>query len=340
MKLRTIFTSEFEPILVKMVGSCDRLALILTFLAVGTGYVLNSDHFPFFKHNWTLPYLASLLLGSIILTFLALQRLLTCNDPLRLDRVPWFRTKFPHFPVRTCNSFDVDALVDAVEKRFVRNWYCYISADAKFVNETRLVLNGVVKKVTHELATKFKSKKFVHGVLLIYLRHIREYRKAVAKVRKSGDATIEKVYRYGHWSSKASAAKSVQDHVHQVTANVLHKHLDSELWNSLPCHTVVSIFARKVTMYGLTSTASPGYLNATILKWFGGSKVHDCDFTYVSLSDIETGGDILTFPAPKPPDTVDEAETDTIDSSPVNIPETFVRMQTTFLKMQRLEMPF
>lgn len=312
------------------------ISVVVCLASALSGHVMRLEYVPYLTNKFTLAYMTFIIVGFFIITFVSIHLLLTLNVPLRLNKIPWIRTKLPKLHVPTTKPIDIDSLVADVDKRFISSWYSYIGNDNTFTNETRLLLRGVITKLLHDL-NKFNSKRFIHGVLLVYLRHVREYRKAMERIRCKEAHSLEEAYRHGHWTSKAVAASSVQWHLLQVAANVLHKYFDPEVWNSLPCHTTISIFARKAMMYSLTSTAAPGYLNALILKKCSSRKD---DFAYVSLSDDRHGGEVPTFPAPPPPDTTDNKEDkdtapnvgkeDVVDSSFKDVRDKSVQLRVVY----------
>lgn len=74
---------------------------------------------------------------------------------------------------------------------------------------------------------------------------------------------VFKYFRYSHTCS--TSTKSKEYFIHQLTINLLNHFLNWELWNSLPCHILVSIIARKLTMYLLKMLSAPELINYYLL---------------------------------------------------------------------------
>lgn len=73
-------------------------------------------------------------------------------------------------------------------------------------------------------------------------------------------------FRYSHICS-TSTNKNTKDYfVHQLTTSLLQHFINSELWNSLPCHILVAILARKLICYLLKLLSNPEVLNYIILN--------------------------------------------------------------------------
>lgn len=80
-------------------------------------------------------------------------------------------------------------------------------------------------------------------------------------------------------------------YIHNLTANVLKQFINWELWNSLPCRTLVSILSRRFTTYILTFLSAPGLLNHNIIQLCGSAetktKVNLDKYYFVSLSNVD-----------------------------------------------------
>lgn len=175
-----------------------------------------------FSGNILLFYICTLLIGSISFTFVVLQNLLQHNKPLKYSfKEQWFtwlfKSALSFSKAFSCNvakecgqqilidnktndgkqtkSVDqrIDEFVKDVIRRFLLNWYAYISSDPEFPSEARDLLHDVVRKFLH--ATEdVDSKKLLNGVLLVFLRHVKEFRKAAIRIEKHG-GSIEDCYR-------------------------------------------------------------------------------------------------------------------------------------------------
>lgn len=92
--------------------------------------------------------------------------------------------------------------------------------------------------------------------------------------------------RYAHIGSKS--IKAQEYYVQQLTASLLRQFINWELWNSLPCRTLVSILSRKLTNYLLIYLSKPGFINYRLLKAVASKDHQDKlelnSYSFVSLS--------------------------------------------------------
>lgn len=72
-------------------------------------------------------------------------------------------------------------------------WYPKISDDDLFLKETRNLLDDIIRRFL-QIVVQVDNKKLVHGILVIFLKHIREFRKTVKRQRTTRKS-IEELYR-------------------------------------------------------------------------------------------------------------------------------------------------
>uniref|UniRef100_A0AAR5QF37 PXA domain-containing protein n=1 Tax=Dendroctonus ponderosae TaxID=77166 RepID=A0AAR5QF37_DENPD len=164
----------------------------------------------------------------------------------------------------TANADSIRRLAVDIDRFFISRWYCDISSDQNFPIESKVFLQEVLTRVT-EVTLQMNSNSLLHGVLNIFLKHLKEFRRGL-KRRDKYRVAIEDVYRYSHVCSISSNQPSLDYFMHQLTISLLHPFINSELWNSLPCHILVSILARKLMYYLLTQLSCPQVLNYLILN--------------------------------------------------------------------------
>lgn len=89
----------------------------------------------------------------------------------------------------------IDEFVRDVEKRFVENWYREISDNQEFLVETRQLLDEVIRRFL-QVVVMIDNKALMQGILMILLRHVKEFKKSLKRSQKSpGTIGIEDLYR-------------------------------------------------------------------------------------------------------------------------------------------------
>ncbi|CAH1114966.1 unnamed protein product [Psylliodes chrysocephalus] len=198
--------------------------------------------------------------GSLSITFFYLHKLLQRNDPIQFTK-PGKTLKRTRGDV-TPDPKKVTLLVEDIDKYFISKWYIYVSADKEFPEKSKLFLEDVIKRFA-EVQACVSSKVLTQGVLNIFLRHLKEYRRSI-KRREKYDGNVEDLYRYSHI---IGSNPKIQDRfVQQLTANVLRHFINSELWNSLPCQVLVSIISRKLILFLLNLISNPEIINYQLLN--------------------------------------------------------------------------
>ncbi|KAJ8959853.1 hypothetical protein NQ318_011586 [Aromia moschata] len=208
-------------------------------------------------------------------TFVGLHKLLQKNEPLELSfgkcgekqkELPKQKSELKPNPER------VKMLTKDIDKYFISKWYNNISKDYDFTDESKLFLEEVINRLV-EVQLAVNNKVLLHGILNIYLKHLKEFRRSLKRKEKYSGG-IEELYRYSHICS-CSSSKPKDYFIHQLTTNLLRHFINSELWNSLPCHVLISILARKLLAYMLNLTSDPEILNYILLNAIASKDVRE-----------------------------------------------------------------
>lgn len=93
-------------------------------------------------------------------------------------------------------------------------------------------------------------------------------------------------FRYSHVCNSSSKPKDY--FIHQLTTNLLRHFINSELWNSLPCHVLVSVLARKLVLHILNLSSNPEILNYIVLNSIASKGVREkynlAKYTRISIT--------------------------------------------------------
>lgn len=162
-------------------------------------------------------YLVVVSLISIWITFSFIQKILKNSKPLEsnLENNPYLQTLMQLYksPVKVqtenktehdaVNSPEIDHKKDIndritefaadIEKYYVAKWYKNISTDITFELESRALIEDVTRRFL-QVVVMVDGKKVLHGILVILLKHLKEYRRAVKRLQKNG-GTVEDMYR-------------------------------------------------------------------------------------------------------------------------------------------------
>ncbi|CAH1155933.1 unnamed protein product [Phaedon cochleariae] len=212
----------------------------------------------------------SLWFTTICVTFVLLHKLLQKNEPIQFGKV----TKPSLIQQRgdlKPNQEKVKLLSQDIEEYFISKWYINISEDDDFPQESRLFLEEVISRFS-EVQLGVNNKVLLHGMLNIYLKHLKEFRRTLIRKEKY-EGSIEDLYRYSHFCT--TNLKSQDYFIHQLTTNLLRHFINSDLWNSLPCQVLVSVLARKLTAYLLNLISNPEILNYLLLDCLASKAVKE-----------------------------------------------------------------
>nr|CAH7753621.1 unnamed protein product [Callosobruchus chinensis] len=235
--------------------------LLFGFILLVSVSIINSQ-FPIVPVS-SLTFIVSTLLvwfTSICITFICLHKLLQRNEFVEIVLCPKSIRKAKGQV--QLNPDNIKALCEDIDKYFIDKWYQYVTKDESFSNESKVFLSEVINRLL-EVQLSVDNRALLHGVLNIYLRHLKEFRRSLRRQQKY-NGSIEELYRYTHVCSTNNRSRDY--FLHQLANNVLHHFINSELWNSLPCQVLVSILARKLLAYILKVASNPEVLNYMILR--------------------------------------------------------------------------
>lgn len=109
-----------------------------------------------------------------------------------IDSIPILKENITYEPTKNIDD-RIEQFANDIEQRFIEKWYKHISDDETFSNESKVLLEGIVRRVL-QVSVQVDSDKILCGALVVLLKHLKEYRKAVKRANKSG-SSIESVYR-------------------------------------------------------------------------------------------------------------------------------------------------
>ncbi|KAJ8914549.1 hypothetical protein NQ315_010013 [Exocentrus adspersus] len=215
---------------------------------------------------------------SMCLTLVGLHKLLQKNEPLQFGLKKITASQKQKDELKP-NSDRVQKLTSDIDKYFISKWYDNVSNDDGFTEEKE-----VISRLA-EVQLAVNNKVLLHGSLNIYLRHLKEFRRSLKRKEKYS-GSIEELYRYSHICSSSTKPKDY--FLHQLTTNLLRHFINSELWNSLPCHVLVSVLARKLVLHILNLSSNPEILNYTMLNLIASKSMREkynlVDYTRISIS--------------------------------------------------------
>ncbi|XP_044269476.1 uncharacterized protein LOC123014420 [Tribolium madens] len=247
---------------------------------------------------FTLPVSGLYLLGYVItvaisttwVSFVTIQNFLHQNKPVNLP-------KLLNLKVKQCESEDfnnaasIKQLTLDIDKYFIEKWFIYISKDPTFNNESRVILEEVLRKMVN-VQLSLDNEAIIQGVLNLYLKHLKEFRRSL-KRRDKYSGKISDLYRYSHMCSCSKKAKNY--FIHQLTINLLNHFINWELGNSLPYQILVSIISKRVMTYILNLLSNPEFINYYILRSCASeskkSELKLNDFNRVKIIQITEKGD-------------------------------------------------
>lgn len=131
---------------------------------------------------------------SLTATFFCLHKLLQKNEPLQLFSKTKTATDLkPKRQVKP-NPEKVRILAEDIDKYFIRKWYCNISQNDEFVEQSKTLLEELIFRLA-EVQVLVNNKLLVHGSLNLILSHLKEFRRSLKRKEKYG-GKIEELYRY------------------------------------------------------------------------------------------------------------------------------------------------
>lgn len=215
-------------------------------------------------------YLLLVSVISVWLTCVVIQKFLKRTKPLEYNNeyiTQWLCSTSNSIKNQQSTLPDLEERISEfandIEKFYIAKWFKHITEDVTFGNESRAMIADVTRRFL-QIVILVDGKKLLHGTLLILLKHLKEYRRARKRYTKIGVGDIEQAYRYAHAGSKNS--KSQEYFLHKLTESFLRQFINWELWNSLPCRTLVAVLSRKLINYLLIYVSKPGFINWRVLN--------------------------------------------------------------------------
>lgn len=193
--------------------SCSKLFFGSLALVVAT--IVSDCYFSILPFNgiYLFLYLVVVSLISIWITFAFVQRILKTSKPFEcsLQDAPYLQTLMQLYKSPAKEQTEHDSVTSGetdrkkdieervkdfaadIEKYYIAKWYMKVSTDDTFRLESRVLIEDVTRRFL-QVVVMVDGKKVLHGVLVILLKHLKEYRKAVKRLQKNG-GTIEDMYR-------------------------------------------------------------------------------------------------------------------------------------------------
>lgn len=292
---------------------CGRICT-LSFTTIITIHLLDykSNTLPL-NGLWLVLYTLIIIISTVWLSCFIIQKLLQQNQVFEYDfdknaqlrnlrnvcrmiQVPFLKTEpkkvtkvkkiVPEVKSLKCIDERIELFANDIEQRFISKWYQYVSDEKSFPKESKTLLENVSRRVL-QVSVQVDSGKIACGILVILLKHLKEYRKATKRALKT-DSNIEDVYRYSHVANKSDSA--LEHYTHRLTANVLREFISWELWNSLPSRLLVAILSKRLTTYAIHYFSQPGFVNYKFVSLFATKKAETElqleNYSYISISDI------------------------------------------------------
>lgn len=130
---------------------------------------------------------------SLSATFFCLHKLLQKKEPLQVTLKNRKTTKDKVKGEIKPNPEKVKALIRDIDKYFVTKWYCNISQDEAFTQQSKTLLEELISKLA-EVQVCVSNKLLLHGSLNLFLRHLKEFRRSLKRKEKYG-GKVDELYR-------------------------------------------------------------------------------------------------------------------------------------------------
>lgn len=129
------------------------------------------------------------------ITLIGLHKLLQQNKPLEFDLFKKKNNldKITKKDIKP-NAERIKALTNDIDKYFISKWYINISDNEDFKVESKIVLENVITKLL-EVQLSLNNKTLLHGLLNIYLKHLKQFRRTLKRKEKYSGEIID-LYRY------------------------------------------------------------------------------------------------------------------------------------------------
>lgn len=130
---------------------------------------------------------------SMSATFFCLHRLLQKKEPLQqFLKQKKVKEKKPKKQIKP-NPEKLKTLIQDINKYFIKRWYCNISQDQEFTEQSEILLEELISRLA-EVQFCVSNKLLLHGSLNLFLRHLKEFRRSLKRKEKYG-GRIEELFR-------------------------------------------------------------------------------------------------------------------------------------------------
>ncbi|XP_017781714.1 PREDICTED: uncharacterized protein LOC108566375 isoform X2 [Nicrophorus vespilloides] len=247
-----------------------------------------------FNTIFLLLYVLLVLFTTVWISFAVFQHILNQHKPFDIPATNRFieslKNKLFSYNAQTNKVQEakiddrIDDFVNDIERNYIRKWYTvYVSTDEAFLKESRNLIDIIVRRFL-QISTQINSDRLILRILVVLLKHIKEYRRATKRYKSIG-GSIESHYRYSHVGSKS--IKSMEQFSYNITTKLLRHFINWELYNSLGSKCVTSIMSKKLVNYLLVHMSSPGFINYKILMELSEDVDKFKKYSFISISDVD-----------------------------------------------------
>ncbi|KOX71962.1 hypothetical protein WN51_03239 [Melipona quadrifasciata] len=143
-----------------------------------------------------------------------------------------------------------------IHLKCINVWYKSISDDTSFPNEAQELLKKLLTKLFHKISLIDKIK-LTHKLFNVFLLHLKEYHRALRRVKKGTAPNIEEAFKYLHSGSRNMPA--LEHRLHRIVTILAQEFLQWELTSSLPYKLLLSILAKRLLIV-IETVSSPNWL--------------------------------------------------------------------------------
>ncbi|XP_015606328.1 uncharacterized protein LOC107273044 [Cephus cinctus] len=153
-------------------------------------------------------------------------------------------------------KLDLDRLVIQIDVKFISSWYKNLSSDKTFPDEAKGLLRKLLNRLQHQV-TSLDKIKLTSKLADVLLLHLKEYRRALRRVKKGTASNLEEAYRCVHPGSRSTTA--LEHTLHRLVTILAREFLQWELTSSLPCKLLLSILASRL-LQGIHTASCPNLI--------------------------------------------------------------------------------
>lgn len=188
--------------------------------------------------------------------------------------------------IKNIDEHKLKLFLDSINNLLKSNCKDY-SLDNCLVTDSVTELENLLQKF-FKILQFINFKDILHGILIIFLRHIKEFKRCVKRTHSLG-GNIEDNFRLTHIGSQNG--QLFETFILKLTSEVLSHFLNSELYNSLSGQCLAGAIAKKVTMARIVDLAKPGYINYFLINTFANEKSKNNvgldGYGYISICDVD-----------------------------------------------------